>query len=135
MPTDPSILGFSNLWYSPALKNAKVIGIEEHQIRVITAPYFLATKLEAFRGRGTADYRMSHDLEDIITIVDGRPELADEVSKSSRDLRQYLSAEFRSLLDNLAFRDAIPGHLLPDAISQQRITIVLERIRRIITLI
>ena len=135
MPTDPSILGFSNLWYSPALKNAEVIRIEEHRIRVITAPYFLATKLEAFRGRGKADYGMSHDLEDIITILDGRPELADEVSKSPRDLRQYLGTEFRSLLDNLAFRDALPGHLLPDAISQERITIVLQRIRGIIALL
>lgn len=77
---------------------------------------------------------MSHDLEDIITIMDGRPELVDEVSKSERDLRKYLSAKFKSLLADSQFRDALPGHLLPDAASQERITIVLERIQQIINL-
>ena len=49
---------------------------------MITAPYFLATKFEAFHGRGNSDYRMSHDLEDIVTVIDGRPELASEVEKT-----------------------------------------------------
>jgi hypothetical protein len=102
---------------------------------VTAAPYFLATKLEAFHGRGNEDFQMSHDLEDIITILDGRPELVEEVSKSSADLRKYLSAEFRALLAISSFRDAIPGHLLPDEASQQRITIVLNRIQQIIDLI
>jgi len=132
MPTDPSILGFSNSWYTPALKGAKTIRIDEHSVRVITAPFFLATKLEAFRGRGGSDYRMSHDLEDIITVIDGRPELVGEVSESPTDLCQHLSAEFRALLANPEFCDALPGHLLPDPASQQRITIVLSRIQQII---
>jgi hypothetical protein len=36
---------------------------------------FVATKFEAFHGRGNNDHLASHDLEDIITVVDGRPEL------------------------------------------------------------
>lgn len=135
MPTDPSILGFSNRWYSPALKHAQPIRVGQVEIRVATAPYFLATKLQAFRERGNNDYQMSHDLDDVITILDGRPEVVEEVSRSAADLRQYLSEEFRSLLVNRTFRDALPGHLLPDAASQQRITIVLSRIQQIIDLI
>lgn len=42
------------------------------------APYFCATKLEAFGGRGKNDYLASHDLEDLITVVDGRPELLED---------------------------------------------------------
>jgi hypothetical protein len=132
MPTDPAILGFSNRWYSPALRNSQRRHIGEHEIQIITAPYFLATKIEAFHGRGNDDYGMSHDLEDIITVIDGRPELAEEISACDRDLRQYLSDEFRTLLRNQGFRDALPGHLLPDAASQQRISIVLTRIEKII---
>ena len=134
MPTHASVLGFTNQWYRPAVENAQLIRLGRHPTRIITAPYFLATKLEAFRGRGKNDHRMSHDLEDVITVVNGRPELAGEVSKSAADLRQYLSAELRSLLANRAFRDALPGHLLPDAASQQRVTIVLDRIQQIIDL-
>ncbi len=42
------------------------------EIRIVTAPYFLATKLDAFRGRGKGDYFGSNDLEDIVAVVDGR---------------------------------------------------------------
>jgi hypothetical protein len=35
-------------------------------IKMVSAAYFLITKLEAFDGRGAGDYLMSHDIEDII---------------------------------------------------------------------
>lgn len=47
------VLGFTNSWYEPALRHALPITLPGGPcIRVITAPYFLATKMEAFRGRG-----------------------------------------------------------------------------------
>src|SRR5271165_4850513 len=85
MPVDPSILGFSNRWYRPALEGAQKTKIGNHEIRLITAPYFLATKLEAFHGRGKNDFG-SHDLEDIVTVIDGRPELVEEVHLAPADL-------------------------------------------------
>ena len=89
MPTDERILGFSNRWYGPAIGAAQTIRVGRHDIRVVTTPYFLATKLEAFHGRGGHDYRASHDLEDIITVIDGRPELAAEVRTADADVRDY----------------------------------------------
>ena len=50
MPTDERILGFSNRWYGPAIGAAQTIRAGRHDIRVVTTPYFLATKLEAFHG-------------------------------------------------------------------------------------
>jgi hypothetical protein len=132
MPTDPSILGFSNRWYLPALQCAQQIRVEKHNARVITAPYFLATKLEAFHGRGRGDYPMSHDLEDLVAVLDGRPEIVDDVLQSGPQLRRYLSDEFISLLATPDFLDALPGYLLPDAASQQRLGIVLGRIRSLV---
>jgi len=56
MPTDEDILGFSNQWYSDALKNSMTYEIEKNlSIKIVTAPYFLATKIEAFFGRGKND--------------------------------------------------------------------------------
>lgn len=75
---------------------------------------------------------MSRDLEDIVTIIDGRPELVEEVSLSEPELRPYLSNELRALPSNPEFRDALPGHLLPDAASQQRISLVLGRMHQMI---
>ncbi|MFZ0773532.1 MAG: hypothetical protein WCA49_08645 [Candidatus Sulfotelmatobacter sp.] len=132
MPIDPSILGFSNRWYGPALMYAQRALVGAHEIRVITAPYFLATKLEAFHGRGNRDFRMSHDLEDIVTIIDGRPELVEEVHLAAAHLQKYLSDEFRDLLSNRDFLEALPGHLLPDTASQQRVGLVLGRMKQLV---
>ncbi len=49
MPTDKGVLGFSNKWYKDALANALHTKINNSvSINVISAPYFLATKIEAF---------------------------------------------------------------------------------------
>lgn len=133
MPIDPLIFGFSNRWYRPALESAQTMRINGFEIRLITGPYFLATKLEAFRGRGRHDYRISHDLEDIVTVIDGRPEIVNEVQEVESSLRRYLSDEFSTLLADRDFVEALPGHLLSDAVSQQRIHIVFDRIQQIAT--
>jgi len=54
---------------------------------MVLAPYFLATKLEAFDGRGKGDYLSSHDIEDIVAVLDGRPEILDELLKASKSYR------------------------------------------------
>ena len=128
MPTDERILGFSNRWYAPAIRTARHAIVGPHTIRAITAPYFLATKLEAFHGRGGGDHRASHDLEDIITVVDGRPELGDEIRAADAEIRGYLAAQAKALLATRAFLDALPGHLPPDAASQDRLPLLLRRV-------
>lgn len=131
MPTDASILGFTNRWYESALKHSQEITIGGVKIPIVTAPYFLATKLEAFHGRGKRDFQSSHDLEDIITVIDGRSELADEVQLAESDLRQYLAHEFRALLSAPGFLEALPGYLLPDSASQGRLSLVVERMQQL----
>ena len=132
MPLDEKILGFSNRWYVSAMESAQVHELEpDLRIRVVTAPYFCATKIEAFRGRGKGDYLSSHDLEDLITIVDGRPELTEELRSASDDVRLYIAEAVGQMLETTDFIDALPGYLLPDDASQSRITIVLERLKKI----
>ena len=60
MPIDEKILGFSNRWYKPAMDTALVHELEPGlRVRVVTGIFFLATKLEAFGGRGKNDYLSS----------------------------------------------------------------------------
>ncbi|HTZ81703.1 MAG TPA: hypothetical protein VMB66_00840 [Candidatus Acidoferrales bacterium] len=135
MPLDEKILGFSNRWYKPAMDSAVVNELEPGlRVRVVTAVYFCVTKLEAFAGRGKHDYQSSHDLEDLMAVVDGRPELAEEIRSGPEDARAYIRAEFRKLLATPEFLDALPGYLLPDQASQARVSILLERLRKIETL-
>ncbi len=132
MPTEADILGFSNQWYGEAIRHAEVRNIaDEMAIRLVTAPYFLATKIDAFHSRGADDYIASHDMEDIITLLDGRSEVVDEVKNAPDDVRNFLALKFGEFLNNRSFLDAVPGHLLPDAASQQRVPILMERMAAI----
>lgn len=128
MPTAAGILGFSNRWYGDAITTAERIALTPNvSIPVVTAPYFVATKLEAFHGRGRNDHLFSHDLEDIVSVLDGRPELAHEVAGAEPDLRAYLANEFAQLLATPDFIDALPGFLSPDEASQRRLPILKQR--------
>ncbi|HEX9783415.1 MAG TPA: hypothetical protein VGA56_11885 [Opitutaceae bacterium] len=128
MPTDERILGFSNRWYEPAIASAQNVTIAGLSIRLIIPVYFLATKLEAFRGRGNDDYSGSHDLEDVIAVIDGRPEIVEEVRTAPSDVRGYIASEMMRLLNTRAFVDALPGFLLPDSASQARYDLLRQRL-------
>jgi hypothetical protein len=131
MPTDERILGFSNRWYEPAIAAAQTSEIAGVRVRLITSVYYLATKLEAYRGRGDDDYSGSHDLEDVITVIDGRAEIVEEVRLASTDVRTYIASEVGRLLRTPAFVDALPGFLLPDQASQQRLPLLRDRLTAI----
>jgi hypothetical protein len=129
MPTDERILGFSNRWYIPAIGSAQSVEIAGARIRLVTAPYFIATKLQAFNGRGKNDYTGSHDLEDVIAVIDGRLEIVDEVRQAASDVRSFIASELGRLLAARAFVDALPGLLLPDSATQARYPLLLDRLR------
>lgn len=132
MPANPSILGFGNEWYAHAVETALPVVLPSGcSIRMISAPCFLATKLAAFSGRGAGDYVMSHDLEDVVAVLDGRAEIVDEVGWASSALRAHLVRRFSELLAAPGFLDALPGHLPGDAVSQERLPILEDRIRRL----
>jgi hypothetical protein len=129
MPLDEKILGFSNRWYKAAMQASMTKKLRHDlEIRIVTAPYFVATKLEAFKGRGRGDFLGSHDLEDVVSVVDGRETLRAEVRDTGPELSEYVRREITNLLANPGFIDALPGFLLPDAASQSRIGIVLDRL-------
>src|SRR5437763_3130430 len=106
MPTDERILGFSNRWYKLAIASSQRLQLEEGLIiRVVTAPLFLGTKLEAFKGRGKNDYFASHDLEDIIAVIDGRPSLLDAVGHAPKDLKVYIPHDIHRLMERPEFKN------------------------------
>ena len=132
MPSEPGVLGFHNRWYPHAMETAERVQLPTaREIRLISPPVFIATKLEAFRGRGNNDYLASHDLEDIISVVDGRTELLEETRHAREPLRRYLSEQFTGLVNTNDFLDAVPGHLPGDGASQQRVPEVIRRFREL----
>jgi predicted nucleotidyltransferase len=131
MPSDPEILGFSNRWYDHVMRNAFEVRLaKDVEIRVADAPGFIATKLEAFLDRGAGDYLSSHDLEDVLSIVDGRPELVGELRAADPELRAFVSATFARLLADEGFLNALPGLVLEGS-PATRTPIVLQRLREL----
>ena len=104
------------------------------KIRLVAPVYVCATKLKAFSGRGRNDFRASRDLEDLMAVVDGRAELVGEIRAAESDVRSYLAIEIRKLISIPEFNDALPGYLLPDAASQQRVGTIISRLGEIVSL-
>lgn len=94
-------------------------------------PRFAAGKRAAFRSRGEGDYLMSHDMEDIVAVLDGRLEVVGEIGEARITLRRHLVECFRELLESHRFREALSGHLPPDGASQSRAPTILSRLKQI----
>lgn len=132
MPTLETILGFANRWYPLCVATAAPLALPSGTaIRVIQAPVFIGTKLEAFHGRGGGDYLFSHDLGDIISVVDGRDSLVKDCGQMPPELKDYLASQFSALLADRRFLDALPGHLPGDAISQSRLPDLEAKIKQL----
>ena len=130
MPTLKEILGFSNRRYPLALKTSRKTSLPSGMfIRLVTAPVFLATKFEAFADRGKHDYLFSHDLGDLISVIDGRDELLAECARLDDELKAYLRDRVGRLLATPAFLEALPGHLPGDAASQARLPDLEDKLR------
>ncbi len=135
MPTDERILGFGNIWYCNAVSSSVPYRLPSGaQIRLIDPVHFIATKLEAYAGRGENDFVMGHDLEDVICVIDGRPELEQEITAASREMRSYIGERLRTFLADPEFIDALPGHLPGDAGSQARLPMLKEKLERLAAL-
>lgn len=101
MPTDDPSIGFHNKWYPAGFENSVSCALDESvTIKILTAPYFLATKLEAFKSRGGGDGRISHDFEDIVFVLENRKALWEELDTCDTPLKTYLITEFEELLAN-----------------------------------
>ncbi len=128
MPTQPHVLGFANTWYEQAALSASAHTMPSgRRIRLISAPLFLATKLEAFANRGGGDF-LHHDMEDIVTVVDGRDTIAEEVLRCAPGVLEFLRDEFDALLADRQFTDRLAWLLPPENLGLRQ-EIVISRMR------
>lgn len=81
----------------------------------------------------TGDLFGSHDLEDIVLLVDGRPELVAETAAASLELREDVAARISRLLENPFFADAVEGHLSSLDGAAMRTPLVVSRFKSLAT--
>ncbi len=132
MPIDPEILGFSNRWYKVGYDNAEEMVIDGLKLRVLSFPNFLATKLEAFNQRGKQDFLASKDMEDIVTVLAGRPGFLGELLKETGAQIDFIRGEFKNLLVHSDFRQSIICHVPPTQFREQQSQKIFSDLRELV---
>jgi hypothetical protein len=110
MPTQSDILGFTNKWYQPGFEHSISYNLSESEIKIFSPPYFLASKLEAFMGRGNLDGRTSKDFEDIVFVLQNRLSIWSELVDSDTEVFEYLKHTFANLMSNPNFEEWVDCH-------------------------
>jgi hypothetical protein len=54
-----------------------------------------------------------------------------EIQAAASDVRSYLAKEIKKLTSIREFNDALPGHVPPDAASQERVRTIISRLEQI----
>jgi predicted nucleotidyltransferase len=134
MPTSEEVLGFSNPWYEVGIATAVELELPSgKRIRAVAPPVVVATKLAAWLGRGGGDVLTSLDVHDIIVLVDGRPELIDELAVQPEELRNYVANELTSLREVDYFEYVVQAAVATYGdVANERAAIVRERLDAII---
>lgn len=131
MPTDPSILGFSNQWYEEGMENRmRIVLPNGMEIFIFPPEYYLATKFEAHKGRGGDDLRQSHDFEDIIYMFNNCLALLENIQNANGKVKSYLKDECNNLLENSGLDEGI-ACALPYGSGDERQKIIEDLIRDI----
>ncbi|MFW6089569.1 MAG: hypothetical protein ACODAB_07440 [Gemmatimonadota bacterium] len=132
MPTDAALLGFSNRWYAWIVEHPRVHRLaEDLSILIPTAPLYLAAKWEAFLGRGAND-PASTDLEDVIMVVAGRPEIVAEVAEAPAEVRSWLGEQARHFLADDQADYALQGALGRTPRAPDLLNAVAQRFRQMV---
>lgn len=99
-----------NRWFESGIKSAMIVKPGKKQVRILSSPYYLATKFSAFEDRGT-DPRWSTDFEDIVYVMAHCSYFRDDFMKSEKEVQKYLSDWAQKIINNGLFLEAIRGHL------------------------
>ena len=130
MPIAEDVLGFANRWYPQGLTTAVERTLSGGEVvRALSPPLVVGTKLEAWLGRGRGDVVVSHDVHDILVLVNGRVELADELADQAAELRRFIADELAALAAlpyfDYAIQDVVRGY---GPAAPARAAVVRERV-------
>lgn len=130
--SSPGIIDAGNRWFEAVLQDPVEHDLDGVPIWRASTPSWIATKLEAWRNRGrlsngAPDY-YHQDIEDIIAVVDGRPECIEEIADSIEAVGRFLTETISLLLASEDFLSALPGHTG----GHERAKVVLKRFEAIL---
>lgn len=130
MAMEDGPLGPSNKWYKIGFDNLWAAQAKDQEIRILSAPCYLATKFEAYTNRGV-DYRTSHDIEDIVYVLDNRIHIVEEIEKDNMRIRGYVKQQLKEIINKGLLNELLMSHIHP-LMLEERMPIVEEKIAQIL---
>jgi len=122
-PSDP--------WFAPGFAVREIAQVEGENIQILPLAYFLASKFSAYNERGNHEPRTSHDIEDIVYLLDNRTDIAESIINAPDDVRPFLKNECLAMLSVSAKQEAIYGNLLFEN-RDARFKMITGKLRRIL---
>ncbi|MCA4781804.1 nucleotidyl transferase AbiEii/AbiGii toxin family protein [Empedobacter stercoris] len=122
--------GPSNKWYKKGFNDLWKVDVKEQTVNILSSPYYLASKFEAFNDRGK-DFRTSHDLEDIIYILDNRTTMVDEIINAEDEVKSFIVSQFMNFKKKGILEEALIAHIHPIMLDE-RLSIVEEKLEMIL---
>jgi predicted nucleotidyltransferase len=111
MATEESVLNFGNEWYPEAYQKAYIHHLAPKlDIRVIRVEHFFATKIASWRSRGNNDL-YHRDVEDILTVVDGKADVENVFSEASDELKNFVRAGLQEIQSHADFSFLVDGSM------------------------
>jgi hypothetical protein len=130
MAAEDGPLGPANRWYKIGFENLWTAKAKDQEIKILSAPCYLATKFEAFNSRGK-DYRTSHDIEDIVYVLDNRITIVSEIEKDDRRIAVFIKEQIQLIIQKGLLQEVLLSHIHP-LMLEERMPIVEEKITQII---
>lgn len=121
----------SNRWFLPGLSHTIRVDIDGIGIRLLSLPYFISAKWDAFQSRGMDEPRLSHDFEDIAWLIDHVVDLDEILSASDEHVRRHVIHIFELILERSDTLEALRANIEP-ATREARYQAAIARLRHIV---
>ena len=121
LPVREEVLGWKSRWFEE---------IEGTPVRVVSPPFFVALKLEAFEDRGRGDFVGSTDFEDVICLFNGRGTLVNEIM-AEPIVCPAISEKFATYLGNPDIEDAVMGFVQTESRPEDRFAAIMSAFRKL----
>ena len=130
MSSEDGPTGSANKWYKSGFNDLWTVKAKDKEIKIFSAPYYLATKFEAYINRGH-DYRTSHDIEDIIYVIDNRTSIVEEVLTTDEKVLRFIQNQLQIIIDKGLLNEVLMAHIHP-LMLDERMPLVKEKITEIL---
>lgn len=130
MSVEDGPLGPANRWYKIGFRDLWSVNANDQEVNILSAPCFLATKFEAYNNRGL-DYRTSHDIEDIVYVLDNRTTIVSEIKNEQKVIKEFLIAQLKVMIELGILEEVLMTHIHPLMVVE-RMPIVMDKIQIIL---